>query len=229
MPDSPRHQAGPVGASSHSNVQGSVSGSRPSAASGLFGGRGTAFVVLALSLAITISWSIRFQALPGSGAAGGTGAMFLAAGAIIISLLLFGLVWILTTARLRAEALALEMTLGAGRKLPVHGAQRRRPRMVEIGDRQYSWQDPLGAARRRLERPGLGSASRSTRCAAAFQGLCLQTLARRRDASPFGERRTVLRCAGHLQGLSRNRQRHNRAPGARQCPAGKRSTFSQCL
>jgi PAS domain S-box-containing protein len=112
MPDSPRHQAGPVGASSHSNVQGSVSGSRPSATSGLFGGRGTAFVVLALSLAITISWSIRFQALPGSGAVGGTGAMFLAAGAIIISLLLFGLVWILTTARLRAEALALEMTRG---------------------------------------------------------------------------------------------------------------------
>jgi len=111
MPDSTRPQAGPVGASSHSNDQESVSGSRPSATSGLFGGRGTAFVVLALSLAITIPWSIRFQALPGfAGAAGGTGAMFLAAGAVIISLLLFALVWILTSTRLRAEALALEMT-----------------------------------------------------------------------------------------------------------------------
>jgi diguanylate cyclase (GGDEF)-like protein/PAS domain S-box-containing protein len=77
----------------------------------LFGGRGTAFVVLALSLAITIPWAISFQAVPGfASAAGGAGTMFLVAGAIIISLLLFALVWILTSTRLRAEALALEMT-----------------------------------------------------------------------------------------------------------------------
>ncbi len=113
MPDSTRHEAQPAGASSHSNVEGSVSGSRPSAASGLFGGRGTAFVVLAVSLAITMPWSIRFQALPEfAGALGGTGAMLLAVGAIIISLLLFALVWMLTSARLCAEALALEMTRG---------------------------------------------------------------------------------------------------------------------
>lgn len=111
MPDSTRPKAGPVGAPAHSNVQDSVSGSRSSATSGLFGGRGTAFVVLALSLAITIPWAISFQAVPGfASAAGGAGTMFLVAGAIIISLLLFALVWILTSTRLRAEALALEMT-----------------------------------------------------------------------------------------------------------------------
>ncbi len=38
--------------------------------------------------------------------------MFLAAGAVIISLLLFALIWTLTSTRLRAEALALEMTRG---------------------------------------------------------------------------------------------------------------------
>ncbi|MEO8007627.1 MAG: PAS domain S-box protein, partial [Betaproteobacteria bacterium] len=111
MPDSTRHQAGTVGVSSHGNVQGSVSGSRTSATSGFFGGRGTAFVVLALSLAITIPWSIRFQGLPElAGTVGQNGAMFFPAGAIAVSLLLFTLVWILTSARLRAEALTLQMT-----------------------------------------------------------------------------------------------------------------------
>ncbi len=113
MPDSTRHQAGSVGAYLQSNVRGSVSGSRPSTTSGWFGGRGTAFAVLALSLAITIPWSVRFLALPDfASAIGGTGATLLAAGAIIIRLLLFALVWILTSVRLRAEALALEMTRG---------------------------------------------------------------------------------------------------------------------
>ena len=105
MPDSKRHQAEPVGTSSQSNVQGSAGGSRPSATSGLLGGWGPAFAVLALSLAITIlGWEFIRRTT------GGTGAMFLAAGAIIISLVLFALVWTLTSARLRAEALALEMT-----------------------------------------------------------------------------------------------------------------------
>ncbi|HKB83016.1 MAG TPA: EAL domain-containing protein [Burkholderiales bacterium] len=113
MPDSTRHHAGPAGASSHSNGQGSASGSRPSATSRFFGGRAVAFVVLTLSLALTIPWSMRLQALPGFGSAvGETGAMFFAAGAVIISLLLFALVWSLTSTRLRAEALALEMTRG---------------------------------------------------------------------------------------------------------------------
>lgn len=105
MPDSKRHQAEPVGASSQSNVQGSAGGSRPPATSGMFGGRGTAFAVLALSLAITIlGWEFIQRTT------GGTGATFLAADAIIMSLVLFALVWILTSTRLRAEALVLEMT-----------------------------------------------------------------------------------------------------------------------
>jgi diguanylate cyclase (GGDEF)-like protein/PAS domain S-box-containing protein len=55
-------------------------------------------------------WSIRFQAMPGfASALGGTGAMFLASGGII-NLLLFSLVWTLTSIRLRAEGLAREMT-----------------------------------------------------------------------------------------------------------------------
>ncbi len=109
MSDSPRHQAGPVGDSLHGANQGSTGAARPSKPSVLFGGRGIAFAVLALSLSITIPWSIRLQALPDfAGAIRGTGATLL--GSIFISLLLFALVWILTSTRLRAEALALEMT-----------------------------------------------------------------------------------------------------------------------
>ena len=55
-------------------------------------------------------WSIRFQALPGfNSAVGRADATFLTGGGII-SLLLFALVWTLTSTRLRAEALAREMT-----------------------------------------------------------------------------------------------------------------------
>ena len=105
MPDATRDQAGPAA------VQGSVSDSRRLTPSGLFGGRRIAFVVFALSLAITLPWSIRFHALPEiAGAAGGAGAIFLVACAILISLLLFALVWRLTSARLHAEAVVLEMT-----------------------------------------------------------------------------------------------------------------------
>ena len=58
------------------------------------------------------TWSIRFQAMPGfASALDGTGTMFLASG-VIISLLLFSLVWALNSIRLRAETLAREMTRG---------------------------------------------------------------------------------------------------------------------
>jgi len=57
MPDLPLAEAEPVGASSHGDKPGSADGSRPSTPSVMFGGRGTAFVVLALSLAITmLAW-----------------------------------------------------------------------------------------------------------------------------------------------------------------------------
>ena len=109
MPDSSRHQAGPAGDSPHDESPGRTAGARLSTPSSVFGGRGTAFVVLALSLAVTVPWSIRLQELPEFvHAFRGTGAMLL--GAIVISLLFFALVWILTSTRLRAEALALEMT-----------------------------------------------------------------------------------------------------------------------
>ncbi len=77
----------------------------------MFGGRRIAFVVFALSLAITVPWSIRFHALPEvAGTAGGAGAIFLVACAILISLLLFALVWRLASARLHAESVVLEMS-----------------------------------------------------------------------------------------------------------------------
>ena len=64
-----------------------------------FGAPGIAFLVLLLSLAIAgVGWKFT-----------NAGALFLAAGSII-SLLLFATVWTLTSTRLRAEALASEMT-----------------------------------------------------------------------------------------------------------------------
>jgi diguanylate cyclase (GGDEF)-like protein/PAS domain S-box-containing protein len=101
----------PTGASSSGNDGAGAGGSRPPAPSGLFGGRGSAFIVLALSLALTIPWLIHSQALPGfAGTPVEGGGMLLAAGAIVISLLAFALVWFIASARLRAEALALELT-----------------------------------------------------------------------------------------------------------------------
>lgn len=64
-----------------------------------FGAPGVAFLVLLLSLAIAgVGWKLT-----------NAGALFLAASSII-SLLLFAMVWTLTSTRLRAEALASEMT-----------------------------------------------------------------------------------------------------------------------
>ncbi|HEX7954896.1 MAG TPA: EAL domain-containing protein, partial [Burkholderiales bacterium] len=97
----------PAGASSRAIEEAGTGGSRPSATSGLFGGRGIAFIILALSLALATPWLIGFDALPGF--AREPGIVVPAAGAIVISLLLFTLVWRLASARLRAEAFSSEL------------------------------------------------------------------------------------------------------------------------
>ena len=136
LPDSTRHQAGPVAPPLTATFR-EASAVRAHPPSGLFGGRGTAFVVLARSLAI----AIRVDPLSGipdfAGALSGTGAMFLAPAPS--SSACCSSRWLDSHfRRLRAEALALEMTracrkarrasgafhcpptgTGAGRKLPV--------------------------------------------------------------------------------------------------------------
>jgi diguanylate cyclase (GGDEF)-like protein/PAS domain S-box-containing protein len=77
----------------------SANNSRPSISASAPGARVVAFAVLAMSLAVTgFVWDLAKAGTP-----------FLIAGAII-SLLLFATVWTLTSTRLRAEALAREMT-----------------------------------------------------------------------------------------------------------------------
>lgn len=87
-----------------------------SAAAAIVHGRGGALAVLILSLTFTaLAWGIARntiwpRALPDlEGAFGATDALFLGGG-MIISLLLFAVVWTLASTRQRAKALALEMT-----------------------------------------------------------------------------------------------------------------------
>jgi len=108
MPDSLQQQAESSGASPDSDVGRDAAHSRQSTPSAMLKGRGTAYVVLVLSLAIAVFvWELTRRAAD----LRIEQELVLAAGGII-SLLLFAVVWILTSTRLRAEALAREMTRG---------------------------------------------------------------------------------------------------------------------
>jgi diguanylate cyclase (GGDEF)-like protein/PAS domain S-box-containing protein len=99
--DAPQDAAESAGASPEKSVRGNTGDSRRLTPIPALGARGTAFIALALSLALTgIGWEL-FRAGP----------WFLVACGII-SLLLSATVWTLTSTRLRAEALAQEMTRG---------------------------------------------------------------------------------------------------------------------